>query len=321
MDYLYLVGGLVLLILGGDWLLKGAISLSVRINIPKAIIGMTVVSFATSAPELIVSIKSALQGHADIALGNVVGSNIANLGFVLGITLLMTKMEVGRSFVRIDWPILMLVSVLLYACLYFDGELQFYEGLLFFSLLIIYLVLYLKVFKYSKIYKEDHLEEEEIDEVSDSPSLSVASTLLFLFMGALGLYFGSEFLIEGSVNLASSFGVSERVIGITVISVGTSIPELAASIIAAIKKERAISLGNLIGSNIFNILAVLGVTSMITPIRVSDDRLLTNDLFWMLGFAIVLLPLIYMFTRRELRWKEGLFLLIGYVVFILSTIQ
>ncbi len=125
MDYLYLVGGLVLLILGGDWLLKGAISLSVRINIPKAIIGMTVVSFATSAPELIVSIKSALQGHADIALGNVVGSNIANLGFVLGVTLLMTKMEVGRSFVRIDWPILMLVSILLYACLSFDGELQF----------------------------------------------------------------------------------------------------------------------------------------------------------------------------------------------------
>jgi cation:H+ antiporter len=183
------------------------------------------------------------------------------------------------------------------------------------------LVLYLKFFKNSKIYKEDHVEEEEIDEVSDSSSLSVGSTLLFLFIGALGLYFGSEFLIEGSVNLASAYGVSERVIGITVISVGTSIPELAASIIAAIKKERAISLGNLIGSNIFNILAVLGVTSMITPIRVSDDRLLTNDLFWMLGFAVVLLPLIYMFTRRELKWKEGLFLLVGYIVFILNTIQ
>ncbi len=142
----------------------------------------------------------------------------------------------------------------------------------------------------------------------------------FLVLGGVGLWGGSELLIRGAVNLANDFGVSERVIGVTIISVGTSIPELAASIIAIIKKEKAISLGNLIGSNIFNILAVLGITSMITPITVQDDHLLTNDIVWMLFFALLVLPLVFVPVKMKLSWKEGLILLGIYVVFIAITI-
>ncbi|MGB0836783.1 MAG: calcium/sodium antiporter [Flavobacteriaceae bacterium] len=319
MEFVYIVLGLVILVVGGEFLLKGAVSMSLKLSIPKAVIGMTVVSFATSAPELIVSVQSALNDHADIALGNVVGSNIANLGFVLGITLLLTRLEIGKSFARIDWPVMMLASVMLFLFIYFDGLLDQYEGSILFLMLILYLFLYLKYYKRSKLYALDHLSDEE-EEVDLDIGKSWAWTLFFLSLGGLGLWAGSELLISGSVDLAVKFGVSERVIGITIVSIGTSIPELAASVIAVMRKEKAISLGNLIGSNIFNIFAVLGLTSMITPIRVGDTHLLSNDLIWMLGFALAILPLIYAPNRRSLAWKEGLILLGAYVIFIFSTI-
>lgn len=310
MNFLLIIGGLILLVLGGNWLLKSAVALSLKLDIPKIVIGMTVVSFATSAPELIVSINAALNGSPDLALGNVIGSNIANLGLVLGITLILGTMEVQKSFYKTDWPIMMVASALLYFFLVNDKVITQYEGIVLFSFLIFFLIF---VLRFQKKPIVDELSEDQ----EPLPKFKIA---LFLVLGGVGLWGGSELLIKGATTLAKDFGVTERVIGVTIVSIGTSVPELAASIIAIIKKEKAISLGNLIGSNIFNILAVLGITSMITPINVVDERLLTSDLFWMLGISFVILPLVFLPKRYQLNWKHGSLLLIGYFVFIYYTL-
>jgi len=277
MNFLLIIGGLLLLIFGGDWLLKSAIALSLKLNISKIVIGMTVVSFATSAPELIVSINAALSGSSDLALGNVIGSNIANLGLVLGITLLLGTMQVQKSFYTTDWPVMMIASGMLYFFLIGDQVIVRYEGVLLFSFLVVFLVYLLRFQKTVPV--------EELPE--DDEYLSNIKTFFLLIIGGLGLWGGSELLVSGATSLAQEFGVSERIIGVTVVSIGTSVPELAASIIAIIKKEKAISLGNLIGSNVFNILAVLGITSIITPVALTDNGLLTNDIFWMLGISFI----------------------------------
>ena len=311
MNFLLILIGFGLLILGGNWLLKSAISISLRLQIPKIIIGMTVVSFATSAPELIVSIKAALNGYPDLALGNVVGSNIANLAFVLGITLLIAKIDVQKSFFTINWPVMIIASLLLCFFLLNDYVISTIEGVFLFLFLTIFLIYLLKFQK--------QVVEEELSE--DIISLSKLKTLVFLIIGSVGLWGGSEFLIKGATNLALDFGVSERIIGITVVSVGTSIPELAASIIAVLKKEKAISLGNLVGSNIFNILAVVGITSIITPITASDSTLYTHDIYWMLGVSLLLPMLVFMPKKMQLDQKSGILLLLLYGVFLYQTIS
>ncbi|WP_026777040.1 calcium/sodium antiporter [Polaribacter sp. Hel_I_88] len=310
MNFLLIIGGLILLILGGNWLLKSAVALSLKLNISKVVIGMTVVSFATSAPELIVSINAALNGSSDLALGNVIGSNIANLGLVLGITLLLGSMTVQKGFFRTDWPVMMIASGLLFFFLANNNVIELYEGIFLFAFLIIFLIYLLRTQKNIDV---DEILEEEI-------LLPNYKTVFYLIIGGIGLYGGSELLIKGATSLALEFGVTERVIGVTVVSIGTSVPELAASIIAIIKKEKAISLGNLIGSNIFNILAVIGITSIITPISLSDERLLTSDIYWMLGISFILLPMVFIPKRFNLNWKHGIILLIGYGFFIYKTL-
>jgi len=309
-NLLFIVLGLLLLIIGGSWLLKSAVALSLRLNIPKIVIGMTVVSFATSAPELIVSIKAALDGFPDLALGNVVGSNIANLGLVLAVTVILGSIEVRSSFYTTDWPVMMAASLLFFGFIYFDYELQKYEGIIMVTALLFFLVYLLRFQKKAVV--------EEMSE--DDVPLPLYRLILFLGLGAVALWGGSELLIDGAVGLATLYGVSERVIAVTVISVGTSIPELAASVIAIIKKEKAISLGNLIGSNIFNLLAVLGITSIITPIRVMDQGLLENDIFWMLGISFLILPLVFFPKNLRLGWREGIVLIAIYVLFVYFTI-
>ncbi|GGW27412.1 calcium/sodium antiporter [Arenibacter certesii] len=309
-DILFIIGGLVLLILGGNWLLKAAVAMSLRLNIPKIVIGMTVVSFATSAPELIVSINAALEGFPDLALGNVVGSNIANLGLVLGITIILSNIDVNRSFYVTDWPVMMFASALFFGFIYFDGEIQRYEGLAMMVLLFLFL---LYLLRFQKTAVVDEMPEDDLP-------LPLYKLLLYLVIGGAALWGGSELLIQGAVGLATYYGVSERIIAITIVSVGTSIPELAASVIAVVKKEKAISLGNLIGSNIFNILAVLGITAMIQPIKVMDQGLLSSDIFWMLGISFLLLPLVFFPQRMRLGWKEGVILLGSYAVFLYVTL-
>lgn len=310
-NILFILLGLTLLIAGGNWLLKSAVALSLRLNVPKIVIGMTIVSFATSAPELIVSINAAIDGFPDLALGNVVGSNIANLGFVLAVILLMGSIDVRRSFYTTDWPMMMLASLLFFGFIYFDGELVRYEGIIMVVGLFLFLV-YLLKYQKTAVVEEAH---------EDDVPLPLYMAVMFLGFGGAALWGGSELLVNGAVGMANNYGVSERIIGITIVSIGTSIPELAASIIAIIKKEKAISLGNLVGSNIFNLMAVLGITSIITPIQVQDQGLLGNDIFWMLGISFLIFPLVFFPKGLRLGWRDGLVLLLVYMVFLYFTIQ
>ena len=310
MDYLFLVVGLLVLVAGGDWLLKSAVALSLRLRVPKIVIGLTVVSFATSAPELIVSVKSALDGFPDLAVANVVGSNIANLGLVLGITLMLGSIEVTRSFYNTDWPVMMFASLLLFGTSVFDGQISSAEGWMFFGLLGLF-VWY--IVKFQKTAVVDELPEDDLP-------LSLAKTWGYLLIGGVALWGGSELLVQSAVSIATALGVSDRIIGITVVSVGTSIPELAASVIAVLKKEKAISLGNLLGSNIFNVFAVLGITAIITPIHIVDRGLVDQDMIWMLAFAIVVLPLVFLPKGLRLNWRDGLVLLGMYAAFLYQTL-
>jgi len=306
MSFLFILAGLGLLVVGGNLLLKAAVSVSLRLSIPKIVVGMTVVSFATSLPELVVSVNAALAGSPSIALGNVVGSNAANLGLVLGVTLLFGSMQVKRSFYVTDWPVMMVASVLLWFFLVNDGVLQRPEGAILLLLLFGFLWYLLKV--------QQPAVEEELPE--DDELLSPLKNIVYLGIGVVGLWLGSEWLVNGAIDLAQTFGVSDRVIGITVVSIGTSIPELAASIIAMLRKEKAISLGNLVGSNIFNIMAVLAITGLIQPIKVDDPQFLSSDVLFMLGFAAALLPLVLLSKKRELNYLQGVALLAGYLFFI-----
>ena len=299
MDYLFVFLGLFLLVVGGEFLVRSSVALSFKLHLSKMVIGLTVVSFATSAPELLVSLQAALNGFSDIALGNVIGSNIANIGLVLGITAIISPLAIDRGFIKLNWPVMMVLSVGLYFILKSGAIISRSEGIGLFLVLFVYLWILIRK---AKNERETKPVEDSIDE-----GLSKASNfkiIVWLLIGGVALYAGSEFLVSGAVSLAEGFGVSERVIAVTMIAVGTSIPELAASVIAALKKEKAISLGNLIGSNIFNISSVLGVTAIIQPITVKSPEVLTNDIFWMIGFASVLIPLAFLPKRFELYRKK-----------------
>ena len=311
MDYIAILFGLLLLIKGGDWLLESAVAISIKLSIPKIVIGMTVVSFATSAPELIVSVKSALMGHPDLAVGNVVGSNLANLALVLGIVILIEPIIVTKNFFIKDWPIMFLSTVIFYFFIKSNGDLNFNEGLILFFLLIIVLIFLLFIQK-----------NEIMDDGNMFSKVSGKKVIISLFFGgSLALWLGSEMLIKGAVSLAQDIGVSERIISISIISIGTSIPELSASIIAIFKKEKAISLGNLIGSNIFNILAVMGITAMIQPIVVFDHNLIESDFLWMLFISFLIMPLAFISKRMRLGRLEGFILICFYAIFIFQMFK
>ena len=311
----YIIAGLLLLILGGEMLVKSSVGLSFKMNLSKLIIGMTVVSFATSAPELIVSLKAALDNHPAIALGNVIGSNIANIALVLGLTAIIAPLAVTKDFYKMNWPMLVLVSVLLYVFLKNDLVLSRIEGGLLFISLIAFI--YIMISKHRK--QKDTFDDDEVDD--DLAQVGYGKIFIWLAIGGFALWLGSEWLVKGAIDIAHKFSVSERVISVSMIALGTSIPELAASIIAALKKEKAISLGNLIGSNIFNIASVLGVTALIKPIPVEagDLALLDFDIFWMLAIAIGLLPLVLLPKKMEINWLKGLVLFAAYLSFIYLT--
>ena len=308
MSFLYVFLGLSLLILGGEFLVRSSIALSFKLNISKMVIGMTVVSFATSAPELLVSLQAALDGSPAISINNVIGSNIANIGLVLGITAIIGPIIVSKDFYKLNWPVMLLFSLSLYYFLSNDNVLSQTEGFILLVALAIFLYILIKTAK-----KEDVSLEEVDDALAD---ISYFKIVVWLIIGSVSLYFGSDLLVEGAKKIATNMGVSEGVISITMIAIGTSVPELAASVIAAVRGEKAISLGNLIGSNIFNIASVLGFTSLIKEIPVTEPQILSRDIFWMLGFAAVLLPLVFLKKKLVLSRFKGLFLFMGYLVFI-----
>ena len=309
MNTLFLFGGLALLLLGGEWLLRAAVATAARWRVPKVVVGMTVVSFATSLPELITSIRAALEGYPDLSLGNVVGSNIANLGFVLGVILLFGRINVQKSFYQFDWPVVFTVSLLL-VLLLFNGTISTTEGVLLICVLLVVMIYIIK-FQPPVVLQET---------AKDVIIKSWRWIVFFVVLGSLGLAFGSQWLVKGAVGLARAYNVSERIIGITLVSVGTSLPELVASGMAIAKKEQGISIGNLMGSNLFNILTVLGITAVIQPLQVVDQQLLALDVWVMLGFAVLLLPLVFFAKKLQLSWRQGTVFLGCYAAYIAYTL-
>ncbi|MCR9154861.1 MAG: calcium/sodium antiporter [Bacteroidetes bacterium] len=309
MDYLLVIAGVVLLLFGGDWLVKASVDIALRAKISLLVVGMTVVSFATSAPELLVSLKAAINGHIDISFGNVIGSNIANIALILGLTAMVFPMQVGRRTMRIDWGIMFFVTLLLFVFLWND-VLSFWESLVLFLLLVLYNLFQIRSSR-KESKKEDYSEER---------LLPIWKMLLFLAAGIAGLRYGAEFLVKGAVHIATDWGISERVVGLTVVSIGTSLPELAASLIASFKGEQDLSLGNLIGSNIFNILAVLGITGLVVDLPVQNEALMRFDFPWLIGISLIILPFMLWMKRGVISRWQGFIMFLLYTVYLLGVI-
>ena len=308
MDFLFLLLGLTVLIIGGEFLVKGAVGFSNKLKISPLVIGMTVVAFGTSAPELIVSIESALNGNSGIAIGNVVGSNIVNITFVLGLTVLIFPIIADRQSKRVDLPMMLFATVLFY---YFsiDGLISFADGIILFVILIIF-ILFLITNSRGKTKKQEAIDETSVQ-------ISFWKSGAFLGLGLTGLFFGAGWFVDGAVGIADLFLAEnpdrDIIIGVTVVAFGTSAPELVASCVAAYRKQTDISLGNLIGSNIFNIFAVIGLSAMVKPIDVSQTAF-NFDMLWMIGVAI-LLALVLLIGNKIGRLK-GAILAITYIIYV-----
>ena len=317
MEYLLLLLlGLVFLILGGELLVRGAESIALKLKITPFVIGMTIVAFGTSAPELLVSLKATLDGSPDISIGNVVGSNIANIALVLGVTSLIYPIKVNKSAIKIDWPMLMLASFLFYICAYNGRDLSMFEGIFFVSILIVFITWMIRKSRRTFNIESQEKSEDLLSQKSKKPNLLVS--ILYIIIGCITLIFGSEWLVDGAKNIARTFNVSESVISLSMVAIGTSLPELATSIMAAIKKQTDIALGNILGSNLFNILSILGITAIVKDIEV-NEMILHSDIFWMLGLSAVIFPM--MLYERDISRSEGAILVIAYSAYIYFLIQ
>lgn len=309
---IFLILGLVLLVYAADYLVKGASQIATDLGISPLVVGLTVVAFGTSAPELAVSIMSAFKGEADLALGNVVGSNIFNVLFILGISALIVPLIVHQQLVRFDVPIMIGASLLLYGVSR-DGNISLIDGAALFVLALAYTAFLIRQSRKEK--DAEVITEYETEYGKHGVKPKWARNIFFIVLGLAGLILGSRWLVEGAVFIARNFGVSELVIGLTIVAAGTSLPEVATSIIAAIKGERDIAVGNVVGSNIFNILVVLGLSSIIAPSGVAvDATALRFDIPVMIGVAIACLPIF--FHNHMISRTNGAFFFLCYVAYV-----
>jgi cation:H+ antiporter len=319
MTFVYLIAGLVLLVAGAEVLVRGAAKLAAQFGIPPLIIGLTVVAFGTSAPETAVSVQAALNGSGDLAIGNVVGSNIANVLFILGLTALIAPLVVSRQLIRLDVPIMIGASLVVYA-LAWDGSLSKLDGALLFAGILAYtgfLIISSRRDKSAAAADDEFSKEFGLDEPAKPYAWAI--NLGLIVAGLVLLVTGSNFLVEGAVTLARALGISELVIGLTVVAIGTSLPELATSVLAALKGERDIAVGNIVGSNIFNLLCVLGLASLVAPQPVSvAANALAFDFPVMIAVAVACLPIFFAGYRIN-RW-EGLLFLAYYAAYTLYLV-
>jgi len=308
-EVIFLVLGLVLLVVGSDLLLRSSVDLSLKYNVSKLVIGLTIVSFATSAPELLISVSSVLKDSSDIAISNVIGSNIANIGMVFSIALLFVTIKIKKENIKYDFPWLIIVS-LLFIWFLQDSQIDRFEGLVFTSVLVLFIIFSFKV---------RANENEDLDNLSAS-NMSLSKIFIFLALSSILLYSGSELFVESSIFFANYFGVSERVIGLTMVAMGTSLPELATTLVAIYKKELDISIGNIIGSNIFNILAVIGITSIIRTLSIKSSEILSFDIYVMFAFSAVL-GVFFFFPRKYKMYSiHGLFLLSSFLLYYFTLL-
>ncbi|MCA2013868.1 calcium/sodium antiporter [Cereibacter sphaeroides] len=306
LDIVMVVAGLVLLVLAGDALVKGAVNLSLRLGVPALIVGLTVVAFGTSAPELLVSVDAILDGAPALALGNVVGSNIANILLVLGIPALIAAVPVSRSLMH-DFGIMMAASALFIALAWL-GPITWWHGLILLAGLGAMLWN-----SYARAQAHRKSDEAELEGAEDG--ISGLKIGLYLLGGIIGLPLGANLLVQGATDIALVLGVSEAVIGLTLVAVGTSLPELATTVAAALRREAGVAMGNVIGSNIFNLLGIIGIASLVGPIPV-PETMLHLDLWLMLG-ASALLGL-FVATGRSIGKISGVILILAYVVYVVQ---
>ena len=302
-----IVGGLVLLFFGADWLVKGAVTMALHLGLSPLIVGLTVVALGTSLPEALVSVKASLDNQGGIALGNVIGSNILNIALILGLSALIQPLKVDSHLVKADVPLLVGASFLLMVLLE-DFHISRMEG----ALLLLGIVFY--VCGNIMTVKRTSPEEDKIEgmEIPEDPSKNLFRDIGFLILGLIALAFGSSFLVSGAVDLARIWGLSEALIGLTIVSIGTGTPELATALMAAYRKTADIAIGNAVGSNLFNIMFVVGLAGLVAPMDATGIK--SSDLYVMFGLTILLLPTVW--TGMVLDRKEGFLFLAVYVAYL-----
>lgn len=298
------VVGLLILVGGAESLVRGSSALALRLGITPLVIGLTIVAFGTSSPELAVSIESALSGSSSIALGNVIGSNIANIGLILGITAMIRPMSVQPSLLKEQIPLMIVISFVIWY-MASDLVISFWDGVILITALVGFLV---------HSYRSSNDDDDEEPLPSDTKALKNRTwfCVLLIVIGLGGLVGGGMLFVDSAVEIARVFEVDEAIIGLTIVAIGTSMPELATSAVAAIRKESDIAIGNIVGSNIFNILAILGIASLISPL--SAIGFSTADYLVMIGFAVILLPMAW--SGKTLSRPEGTVLLLGYLSYM-----
>ena len=304
---LLIISGLFLLFLGADWLVKGSITLALHLGLSPLIVGLTIVALGTSFPEALVSIQAAIENKGGIALGNVVGSNILNIALILGISALFNPLKVDSHLVKADVPLLAGASFMLIVLLE-DFHISRMEG----SFLLICIFGY--IFGNILTVKRGSFEENKISgiEKSNDSRKNFWRDIILLFVGLIALSFGSNFLVEGSVDLARIWGLSEALIGLTIVSIGTGTPELATALMAAYRKKSDLAIGNAVGSNLFNIMFVVGIAAIVSPL--DSIGIKESDLYVMMGLSLLLLPTVI--TGRVIDRKEGFIFLTIYVVYL-----
>ena len=311
MVWLQALFGLVVLLVAGDLLVRGAVNFSLKIKIPAFIVSLTVVALGTSAPELLVAIRAILDNSPGIALGNVVGSNIANVFLVLGIPALIAGINTRECNTRKNY-VFMMTATVIFLSLAFIGNFSLPQGVLFLILLFLFLLITAR----DTLKIQDKISNLEVENAD--PNLVFWKIILFLSIGFIGLPIGADILVKNASLIAKSYGLSDEVIGLTLVALGTSLPELATTLMAALRKQADVALGNVIGSNIFNLFAIVGITTMFGDIPVASSFF--NFDFWiMFGAGIVLFPFVYMRVNINRLW--GAFLTLTYVAYLYLTVQ
>jgi cation:H+ antiporter len=303
---LFLILGLIALFIGAEGLIRGASALALKVGIPPIVVGLTVVAFGTSSPELVVSLKAAFLGNSSISLGNVIGSNIANIALILGISALIKPLDVHATVIRREIPIMIGITILLLLLL-LDGELTLFDGLILVFGIIIYSVLNIVLAR-----KEKSIEVENEFREGLKSRLNVPVSITMIIVGLGFMILGANLFVTSAITIAKIIGVSDAIIGLTIVAIGTSLPELITSVVASFKNESDIAIGNVVGSNIFNILGILGTTSLIISVSTSGINII--DFGVMLFTALILLPLSK--SGFKISRIEGMFLLAGYVFYI-----
>jgi len=306
LPYLYLAAGLIVLIICGNLLVSGSVQIARYFKISTLVVGLTIVAYVTSAPEMFISIGAALNNAHDIALGNVIGSNIGNIGCILAIVVIISPIPIRNKKIGFDFLVMFSITILLFI-FGLNGIIGFFEGLCFVIILFVYTLL-------TVIKSRKNIDSKQIE----APTIKPVIALLMILLAVIGLYFSSGWFVKGAREIALQWGVSERVIAVSIVAVGTSMPELISSLVAAFRKEAELSIGNIIGSNFFNVAGVLGVTTIVRPVNISNHFLFITDMTWLIGISIVLLLVMIPLSKGKINRWEGCVLLLIFSAYMFT---